>query len=503
MRVAGLRLLVDRVVVHDRQLGRADERAAARRRSTATCRRRARCRSRDGWAGRCRPRAPSAAGTLRIDASICRSTLSNAAARREAGEQIHLTAVRDVRGAHHDVADALQRALIRRRCTPRARRAWRVSPSTARKPRARHRARGDLLDGAPARLIDRLQQHVVRLPRLPRGDLRRRVHHVPAFRKLQREAQHRMEEARCRARCRPWGCRRRRRPRCCARNSSRFRADASAAADFAASGCASTTRAPGSGCVDSQLGTPRSLSSSIRASVCRKRGTRGRVPAALAPRTRCPADPTRARRPARTSGTRRRAPSELRSPNGCVAGTKMLEHGEPEAAAGRARVLLRGVPRRDVPDLMAQHAGQLGLVVQIRQDAARDVDEAAGQRERVDRRMIDDGERPRQVRPMRQRARAAARCRRRSAAARDRRRRPSRGGPRRRLCWPIAISCASLMSESSRLPVTGLVAQAAERTASAQTDSRDGRARRWGQSARHHDWSTRAVQRTYHPPTID
>ena len=57
--------------------------------------------------------------------------------------------------------------------------------------------------------------------------------------------------------------------------------------------------------------------------------------------------------------------------------------------------------RGDVADLVAEHAGQLGLVVQIREKAARHIDVSAGQRERVDRGAVDDGERPRQVGAMR------------------------------------------------------------------------------------------------------
>ena len=68
--------------------------------------------------------------------------------------------------------------------------------------------------------------------------------------------------------------------------------------------------------------------------------------------------------------------------------------------AADAFVLPRRMPRGDVADLVAEHAGQLRFVVEKRQDAARDVDEAARQRERVDCRLIDDGELPGQVRPL-------------------------------------------------------------------------------------------------------
>ena len=65
------------------------------------------------------------------------------------------------------------------------------------------------------------------------------------------------------------------------------------------------------------------------------------------------------------------------------------------------RVTLGRVPRVDVADLVAEHAGHLGLGVEVREQPARDVDVAARQRERVDVGLVDDGEVPRQVRPLR------------------------------------------------------------------------------------------------------
>ena len=123
-----------------------------------------------------------------------------------------------------------------------------------------------------------------------------------------------------------------------------------------------------------------------------------------------------------------------------------------------ARVsLLRGVARRDVRDLVSENPGKLGLVVEVRQVPLVSVDEPCRQRERVDRRMIDDREAPRQVRTMGQRRettsdvrhvtlefRVVSRISRRMSAS---------------ACWPIAISWASLMNDTSRLPLTGLVAQ--------------------------------------------
>ena len=63
-------------------------------------------------------------------------------------------------------------------------------------------------------------------------------------------------------------------------------------------------------------------------------------------------------------------------------------------SAGRARVLLGRVTCRDVPDFVTENSGELRLVLQEGHDPTRDVDVAARQRERVDRRHIDDGEMP-------------------------------------------------------------------------------------------------------------
>ena len=74
-----------------------------------------------------------------------------------------------------------------------------------------------------------------------------------------------------------------------------------------------------------------------------------------------------------------------------------------EAAAGQrlARVGRGLMARVDMTDLVAEHGRQLRFVAQERHDAAREIDVAAGQRERVHRRLVDDRERPRQVRPVR------------------------------------------------------------------------------------------------------
>ena len=77
-----------------------------------------------------------------------------------------------------------------------------------------------------------------------------------------------------------------------------------------------------------------------------------------------------------------------------------LRREQAEVRAERAAVGLHGVPRRDVGNLVAEHAGQLGLVVQVGHDAARQVDVAAGKREGVDGRRVDDGEMPVEIGPV-------------------------------------------------------------------------------------------------------
>ena len=81
---------------------------------------------------------------------------------------------------------------------------------------------------------------------------------------------------------------------------------------------------------------------------------------------------------------------------------KDAETTEKERSTNCARVLSHRVPRRDVPDLVPEHTGKLRFVIQKRQDPARDVDEAAGQRERIHCRLIHNRELPRKVRPFRE-----------------------------------------------------------------------------------------------------
>src|SRR5438046_2222360 len=80
------------------------------------------------------------------------------------------------------------------------------------------------------------------------------------------------------------------------------------------------------------------------------------------------------------------------------------EVGARDAADGEAELcelllthLAHGVARGDVADLVAYHAAELGLGVQVGQDATGDVDVAAGEGEGVDHRIVHDVEGPRQV----------------------------------------------------------------------------------------------------------
>ncbi len=75
------------------------------------------------------------------------------------------------------------------------------------------------------------------------------------------------------------------------------------------------------------------------------------------------------------------------------------EHAE--LSAHPARVLLSRMACGDVPDLVPEHAHELRFVVEIRQDAACDVDVPAGKRKGVDRGRIDNGKAPGQIRPLR------------------------------------------------------------------------------------------------------
>ena len=56
---------------------------------------------------------------------------------------------------------------------------------------------------------------------------------------------------------------------------------------------------------------------------------------------------------------------------------------------------------RHMADLVAEHADQLCFVVEVWKDAARDVNVAAGKRERIDSRRIQHRKAPRQIRPLR------------------------------------------------------------------------------------------------------
>ncbi len=58
------------------------------------------------------------------------------------------------------------------------------------------------------------------------------------------------------------------------------------------------------------------------------------------------------------------------------------------------------VARGHVPDFVAEDGCQFRLRVHVGHDAARHVDEAAGDRKRVHRRVVDDAERPGQIGPL-------------------------------------------------------------------------------------------------------
>ena len=93
-------------------------------------------------------------------------------------------------------------------------------------------------------------------------------------------------------------------------------------------------------------------------------------------------------------------PALARSPNGA---TRHEDAGQQhaECATGRARVLLRHVAGGDVAHLVAEHAGELGLVAQVREQPSGHVDESPRQREGVHGRRVDYGEGPGQVRTVR------------------------------------------------------------------------------------------------------
>ena len=63
-------------------------------------------------------------------------------------------------------------------------------------------------------------------------------------------------------------------------------------------------------------------------------------------------------------------------------------------------LLLLQVLRGDVADLVAEHGGEVRLVLEVRQDAARDVDVAAHGREGVDVVGVDDREVPLELGPL-------------------------------------------------------------------------------------------------------
>jgi hypothetical protein len=63
---------------------------------------------------------------------------------------------------------------------------------------------------------------------------------------------------------------------------------------------------------------------------------------------------------------------------------------QPQLRGLRSAVLLRAVARRDVPDLVADHPGQLCLVVDVGENPPGHEDVPAGHGERVDHRTVQD-----------------------------------------------------------------------------------------------------------------
>ena len=70
-------------------------------------------------------------------------------------------------------------------------------------------------------------------------------------------------------------------------------------------------------------------------------------------------------------------------------------HAEADLGRLRPTELLRRVPAGDMSDLVSQNPGELCLRVEVREDSARHVDEAAGQGEGVHHRVFNDLEAPR------------------------------------------------------------------------------------------------------------
>jgi len=74
-----------------------------------------------------------------------------------------------------------------------------------------------------------------------------------------------------------------------------------------------------------------------------------------------------------------------------------IEAARRAALARMLAHLVDGVACGDVADLMAQHGGELGLGLEVGEDAARHVDPAPRQRERVDAGVVENLEAPGQV----------------------------------------------------------------------------------------------------------
>ena len=305
----------------------------------------------------------------------------------------------DVRGANAGAAEILQRSLVSaHEC---------IEPVDRRAPAAQrteagafHLSQRDFLNGTACRALDDLKQHHRLLPGFLRDDLRLTVRHVPSGREFDREPQVRMQK----------------------RGAAHDALIRVVAVDDAVNPVQ----------IPVVIG-PEPFSALLRF-------THGRLHALHAIlRRRMRLQPVRhALVVARLFDPAERR-QHLRNAVGIPAGARHVLHAEavglrfvvaavlqhqqtetalaelrertrrrhedaaenePELRAGRSRVLLRCMTRRDVSDLVAEHAGQLRLVLQERQDAARYIDVAAGQGERVDGGDVDDGEVPRQVRTL-------------------------------------------------------------------------------------------------------
>src|SRR5262245_7868747 len=113
--------------------------------------------------------------------------------RTEAGDQVHVAIVNDVRGAHPDVAEPFERTLVQ---TNERVEAVHLIAAAAQDPKTRilHLRAGDVLDAIATRHLDLLEQHIhVRARRL-RNNLLGTVLNVPTVREVDPETERRVNE---------------------------------------------------------------------------------------------------------------------------------------------------------------------------------------------------------------------------------------------------------------------------------------------------------------------